>query len=531
VSDPSLPADAPPGMLSETGTSLGLPSETDTPPGLPPGTVTASVLHSETLTTAALAAVTREGRRRSLALLLVSADAASVTLAAAVAAAAAGATDRTVGAATGGYVLLVIALWFALASLHGFYRRVERRPDAAITGDLAPVFEVAAVAAFGALAPFAAFGDEHVPLFAAFAFWLLAAPLVTLSRLLARRTWARDESRAQRTLIVGAGQVGELLARKITAHPETGLRLVGFVDSNPRTPSHTTNGDRPEQRILGAAGDLERLVDEHDIDRVIIAFSLESHELQLRLVRDLVEKGVEVDLVPRLFEVIGPSVKVGAIEGLPLFSVPALRLSRSSRALKRGFDVVASSIMILLTLPVLTLIALCVKLDSPGPVLFRQKRIGANGKPFTIYKFRSMNVAADALKSEVAHLNLYAFRGDPRMFKVENDPRVTRFGRYIRRYFVDELPQLLNVLRGDMSLVGPRPLIPEEDRHVVDWQRSRLALKPGITGPWQVLGGNDIPFDEMVKLDYLYVTGWTLATDVQLLLQTCSAVVRRRSHL
>lgn len=501
MSEPTLPGDAPPGVLPDAVGS------------------------------SAAALTTRRERRRSLTLLLVSADAAGVTLAAAAAAAVAGAVEGAVGARFVAYVLLVAALWFALAGLHGFYRRVERRPDAAVTDDLVPVFEVAAVAAWAAYAPFAAVDAAHFPIAAPFAFWLLAAPVVTSSRLIARRMWARDESRAQRTLIVGAGQVGDLLGRKINAHPETGLRLVGFVDDDPMTAPHPFAADAPAAPVLGGPADLELLVDVYDIDRVIVAFSLESHEQQLGLVRALVEKGVEVDLVPRLFEVIGAGVEVGAIEGVPLFGVPALRLSRSARALKRAFDVSASAALLVLLLPLLVLIAVGVKLDSPGPVLYRQRRIGENGEPFTIVKFRSMHVSADEAKGEVAHLNLYASRGDARMFKVENDPRVTRFGRTIRRYFVDELPQLLNVLRGEMSLVGPRPLIPEEDRHVVDWQRSRLALKPGITGPWQVLGGNDIPFDEMVKLDYLYVTGWSLTTDLQLLLQTCSAVARRRTHL
>jgi exopolysaccharide biosynthesis polyprenyl glycosylphosphotransferase len=474
----------------------------------------------------------REARRRSLTVNRLAADAAGVTLAAAAAGTiASAAVSGRIGASFTAYVFVVVALWFVLAGLHGFYRHAERRPEAPVTDDIVAVFEVAAIAAWGAYAPFAAVHSWRLSVAAPFIFWFLATPVVLSARLAARRIWARDAAHAQHTLIVGAGKVGELLAEKIAAHPETGLRVLGFVDANPRRLDRAPDELGGALPVLGSADDLERLVDEYDIDRVIIAFSLESHERQLALVRHLVEKGVEVDLVPRLFEVIGSGVKVGSIEGMPLFGVPSLRLSRNARALKRTFDVLASAFLLFLLLPVLALISLGVRFDSKGPVLFRQIRIGVNGEPFKIFKFRSMHVAADELKSQVAHLNVYESRGDPRMFKVENDPRVTRFGRYIRRYFVDELPQLLNVLRGDMSLVGPRPLIPEEDKHVVAWQRSRLALKPGITGPWQVLGGNDIPFDEMVKLDYLYVTGWTLGTDIRLLLQTCSAVVRRRVYL
>jgi exopolysaccharide biosynthesis polyprenyl glycosylphosphotransferase len=325
----------------------------------------------------------------------------------------------------------------------------------------------------------------------------------------------------RRTLIVGAGATGRLLERKLATHPEYGLELVGFVDANP-TPA---DGAAP---LLGAPAELPRLVEELSVDRVIVAFSLDGHERLLHLVRELIEQGVEVDLVPRLFEMIGPNVKLGALEGVPLLNVPRLRLSRGSRAAKRAFDVALSGGLLLVLLPAFALIAIAIKLDSNGPVFFRQRRIGEDSRPFTMLKFRSMFVGADARKADVAHLNLYARNGDARMFKIEEDPRVTRVGNFLRRHCLDELPQLVNILRGDMSLVGPRPLIPEEDRYVVDWQRRRLAVKPGVTGLWQVLGCNEIPFDEMVKLDYLYVTGWSLLSDAQLLMRTATAVMRRR---
>jgi exopolysaccharide biosynthesis polyprenyl glycosylphosphotransferase len=473
----------------------------------------------------------RERRRRSLTRLLAVGDAAGVIVAAVAAAAIAGAvTTGDVRAAVAAYALVVGFVWFALAALHGFYRHGERRPDGPVTDGLVTAYELAAVASWVAFAPFAAVSSWHVPISAPFAFWLLAPPLVLLSQLVVCRVVTTELDRAQRAVIVGAGEVGELLARKIFAHPEAGFRVVGFVDESPRRATNRPTDDL-ELPVIGTTEELEELVDEYDVDRVLIAFSLHGHEHLLSVARRLAERGVAVDVVPRLFEVIGPTVKVWSIEGLPLFGIPSLRLSRGSLAVKRAFDIVASAILLFLVLPVLVLIAIAIKLESGSPILFQQERIGENSRPFTIFKFRSMYDSADDLKPRVAHLNVYASRGDPRMFKVENDPRVTRFGRYIRRYFLDELPQLLNVLRGEMSLVGPRPLIPEEDMHVVAWQRSRLALKPGITGPWQVLGGNDIPFDEMVKLDYLYVTGWTLGTDIRLLLQTCSAVARRRALL
>jgi exopolysaccharide biosynthesis polyprenyl glycosylphosphotransferase len=481
---------------------------------------------------AASARATRAERRRPLSRALTIADVVGVLAAATAAAAIGAARDTTDAHALGIYALVLVPAWLGLAGLRGFYRHGERRADGPVTDGLLSFFDVAAVAAWLSFVPFAAVPSWHISIVAPFVFWALAPPLALLSQLVVRRAITADAARTQRVVIVGAGQVGELLARKIDAHPELGLRVVGFVDANPRRPRMRRDDETDLSiPVLGAAEHLEELVDAYDVDRVILAFSLDGHERQLAAVRRLANKGLAVDLVPRLFEVIGSGVNVWAIEGVPLFGLPPLRLSRGSLQAKRAFDVLASAVLLFLLVPVFVLIALCVRLESTGPVFFRQERIGENSRPFTIFKFRSMYATADELKQQVAHLNVYASRGDPRMFKVQNDPRVTRFGRYIRRYFLDELPQLLNVLKGDMSLVGPRPLIPEEDRHVVDWQRSRLALKPGITGPWQVLGGNDIPFDEMVKLDYLYVTGWTLGTDIRLLLQTWSAVARRRVHL
>jgi lipopolysaccharide/colanic/teichoic acid biosynthesis glycosyltransferase len=195
--------------------------------------------------------------------------------------------------------------------------------------------------------------------------------------------------------------------------------------------------------------------------------------------------------------------------------------------LKRTLDVVISAFALVLLSPLMAAIAVLIKLDSPGPVLFRQLRMGQRERKFTIYKFRTMVRDAEERKASVAHLNKHARNGgDPRMFKIPGDPRTTRVGSFLRRYSLDELPQLINVLRGDMSLVGPRPLILGEYYYVDDWGRRRLDLKPGITGLWQVLGRDSIPFDEMIKLDYRYVTTWSLWGDLWLLLRTIPILSR-----
>jgi exopolysaccharide biosynthesis polyprenyl glycosylphosphotransferase len=354
-------------------------------------------------------------------------------------------------------------------------------------------------------------------------FWVLAVAAIPAARTGARAYCRRRLNYLQNAIIIGAGDVGQLVARKLLRHPEYGINLVGFVDTQPKERAE----DLDNLTLLGDLGDVPALVDLLDVERAIIAFSNDSREDVVDLIRELNELDVQVDIVPRFFDVLSPAVDIHTVEGLPLIGLRPPRLSRSSALLKRSLDLAGASAGLVVLAPLLAMIALAIKLDSRGPVLFRQVRMGAGGLPFHILKFRTMNVDADARKADVAHLNKHAQNGgDPRMFKIENDPRVTRAGRVLRRFSIDELPQLWNVVRSEMSLVGPRPLILEEDAHVTAWAERRLDLKPGITGIWQVLGRDGIPFEEMVKFDYLYVTSWSLGGDIRLLLRTIPIVVR-----
>jgi lipopolysaccharide/colanic/teichoic acid biosynthesis glycosyltransferase len=210
------------------------------------------------------------------------------------------------------------------------------------------------------------------------------------------------------------------------------------------------------------------------------------------------------------------------VDGLTMLGVRPFGLSRSSHMIKRAFDLVATSLGLLAIAPIFALVALAIKLDSKGPVLFRQVRVGRDGRRFWIYKFRSMCVDADEQKERLRA----ASGGGSGLFKLENDPRITRVGGILRKTSLDELPQLLNVLRGEMSLVGPRPLVIDEDAQVLGLDRSRLHLTPGMTGPWQVLGAR-VPMQEMVGIDYLYVSTWSLWADIKLLLRTVQHVMRR----
>jgi exopolysaccharide biosynthesis polyprenyl glycosylphosphotransferase len=318
--------------------------------------------------------------------------------------------------------------------------------------------------------------------------------------------------------------VGQLTARKLLAHHEYGINLVGFVDSEPKE----RRSDLGHLTLLGPPEELPEMIKLLDVERVIIAFSNDSHEETLDLIRSITDLDVQIDIVPRLFEVLGANVGIHTVEGVPLISLPPLRLSRSSRLLKRAMDVVIAALALVVLTPLFVVVALAIKVTSRGPVFFRQIRMGEGDKTFRIFKFRTMSADAESQKQNVAYLNMHA-RGDSRMFKIPNDPRVTRVGSFLRRSSLDELPQLLNVLKGEMSLVGPRPLILDEDQHVEDWARKRLSLRPGITGLWQVLGRSDIPFEEMTKLDYLYVTNWSLGEDLRLIFLTLPALARSRA--
>jgi exopolysaccharide biosynthesis polyprenyl glycosylphosphotransferase len=411
-----------------------------------------------------------------------------------------------------------------ITKLYGLYDRDDERANHSTADEFGAVFHMVTVCTWLVTLVTYATGIGHPSASKLAVFWGSAIALVCIARAAARTLARRSAAYIQNTVIVGAGDVGQLFAKKLLTHPEYGMNLVGFVDASPK--------ERPKDlehvALLGDTGRLAAIVRFLDVERVVVAFSNDSHEETLELLRSIEDLNVQIDIVPRLFEFVAPGVEIDAVGGLPLIGLPPLRLSRSSRLLKRATDLALTVPALVVLAPVFALIAVLIKLDSPGPVFFRQVRMGAAGRTFRILKFRSMHVDAEERKHEVAHLNRHlAPGGDPRMFKIVGDPRVTRVGRHLRRFSLDELPQLLNVLAGQMSLVGPRPLILDEDQHVRRWARQRLNLKPGVTGLWQVLGRSEIPFAEMVRLDYLYVTRWSLMGDLRLMALTIPALFRR----
>ena len=321
----------------------------------------------------------------------------------------------------------------------------------------------------------------------------------------------------ERCLVVGDPCAADRLQAKFDTKPSFNARIVGRV---------SLPGDRRRSATVTEVGTVDMLgvvIAEHHVHRVIIAPMTSDSEEILHTIRLVKSLGAKVSVVPRLLEIVGSSVEFDSVDGTELLGLRRGGLSSSSHLLKRGMDLVGSLAGLLVLSPFLLAVAAAIKLTSRGPVFFRQPRIGLEGRQFDILKFRSMVVDAEAQKAA-----LRARNETLGLFKIAEDPRVTSVGRFLRRTSLDELPQLLNVLRGEMSLVGPRPLVPDEDEKIDGWHRTRLELVPGMTGFWQVSGSSRIPLPEMVKIDYLYGANWSLWLDVKLLLRTVPYALARR---
>ena len=467
-------------------------------------------------------------RRRLVHLALAAADTAGLVSAFLIVALAIGPIESRYGSWTElGIFGLTLPAWLAVAALYRLHSRDGERTDHTTADDAAPVFHLVTVGTWLVFTVTLLPGTGKPDLTRLVVFWGVAMGMILLARAAARSVFRRHPAFRQKTIVLGMDPVGQDLATKLLAHPECGIDIVGFVDTAPHPKVQGLN----RLTLLGTPGDLPELVREHRVERVIIAFADQPLEEAMTLMRTLSRMGVQLDIVPRFYDVVSPAIDAYAVEGTPMLGLRPVRLSRSARVLKRTIDLTGSSVALVLVAPLLALIAALIKLDSPGPVFFRQARVGGGGSSFRIWKFRTMEADAEARKTELVHLNAHARNGDPRLFKIVDDPRVTRVGRFLRRHYLDEFPQLVNVIQGHMSLVGPRPLIPTEAEHVGAWARERLNLKPGMTGLWQVLGGSAISFGEMVKLDYLYVTTWSLWNDIKLLTQTVPVVFRgARAH-
>lgn len=356
---------------------------------------------------------------------------------------------------------------------------------------------------------------------------VLILSATTFVLLVALRSSARAVAQAsasrERVLIVGSSAARARLAHSLAADPGARIEVAGFLPLEDERRVDSDWGDRSRRTRPLAFEDLAKVVREFVVDRVFLIPTTADPETMLDAVRRTTAIGVKVSIVPRLLEVVGSAVEFDTVGGVTVLGVRRPGLTRSSRAVKRAIDIVGATAALALLAPWGLLLAIAIRLDSAGPVLFFQQRIGRDGRMFTMIKFRSMVDGAEAQRQA-----LQRFNESEGTFKMTGDPRVTRVGRLLRRTSLDELPQLVNVLRGDMSLVGPRPLVPGEDRLVEGWHRERLHLVPGMTGPWQVLGPRRPPLSEMVKIDYLYAANWSLWTDLKILLRTVGHICSRR---
>jgi exopolysaccharide biosynthesis polyprenyl glycosylphosphotransferase len=358
------------------------------------------------------------------------------------------------------------------------------------------------------------------------ALWGLLVVLTVFGRAAARAI-GRLLVSEERCLVLGDESSAQAMSRKLAVSFSLKARVVGRVPLEPEAHVAEGNGSSEAATHLPLLGTIEMLpivLTRHDVHRVIVVPGSAEADRTLEAIRVVRSLGVKVSVRPRMFEVVGSSVEFDDVDGAMLLGLHRSRLTRSSAIVKRGMDIVGSLTALVLLSPLMIAAAIAIKLTSPGPVLFRQKRVGRNGVHFDVLKFRSMRDGAEAEKDKLRFLN-----ETEGLFKIADDPRITPVGRLLRRSSLDELPQLLNVLRGEMGLVGPRPLVPEDDAKIRGWERERLGLVPGMTGPWQIIGSTRVPLDEMVKIDYLYGANWSLWTDVKILLRTVLYVAGARS--
>lgn len=405
-------------------------------------------------------------------------------------------------------------------ALYGRYGTHRRRIQPTSWSELKDVLHAVAAAAFVTLGVGVGlhqfFGRPEIQAAPLVAATLVAGIFVPSGRALTRLVLRRKAGRKVRILIVGTGWIADQVCGQLAG--ARGVEVVGYVDDDPHVrPGRTPAG----QRVLGGLADLAELCRHHRVDRVLVGFSRTHPKDTAELLR-AIQAEVPISIVPRFYELLSWRSEVEEIFGLPVIDIAPGELGLGARVVKRAFDVTVAALALVVASPIMLAAAVAIRVGSPGPVLFRQSRMGRGGRTFTVYKLRSMRVDAEATKTAVPN------EVDGPIFKARDDPRVTPVGRILRRASLDELPQLWNVLRGDMSLVGPRPFVVTESEQIDGWAKRRFDVRPGITGLWQISGRNDLPFDELRRLDYVYVASWSLLWDLRILWHTPAAVLARR---
>jgi exopolysaccharide biosynthesis polyprenyl glycosylphosphotransferase len=412
--------------------------------------------------------------------------------------------------------LAVPPLFVVLCKALGLYDRDENLIHKTTLDEIPALFGIATLSALLLVFSDGLFIADGLSRGEAFVTWIVLFVLLVCLRSVARWGITRILPR-ERCLLVGDPRRASAFRETLLLTTSARTELVGYVPA----PAGAVQSDDAE---VAAFADLAPLLVSKSIDRVVLAPPAEgAGDELLYIIRELKSHGVKVSVLPEASRMAGTSVELDYLNGLTLLGVKRFEISKSSQLIKRAIDLVVAATVLVVLVPLLAVIAVVIKLDSKGPVLFRQTRAGRRGQPFQMLKFRSMIDGADELKDQLRHLN----EADG-VFKIEKDPRITRVGRLLRRTHLDEIPQLINVLKAEMSLVGPRPLPLDEDQAIRGWYRDRLEVPPGVSGYWQVLGSSRIPLEEMVKLDYLYIANWSVWGDLKLMLRTVSVVVQRR---
>jgi exopolysaccharide biosynthesis polyprenyl glycosylphosphotransferase len=411
--------------------------------------------------------------------------------------------------------LMVIPLFIGVFAVYSLYRGVTRRISLSVFSDLRNILHALLVSGFlFAVIGYVAnhyFGFEALTVGKILAMCVVAAFSVPLARIVSFGLIGRAPARSVPVIVVGTGKLAQTVASHLRAH--SSVEFVGFVDDSP-----LGRGD-----VLGELEDLPDLCRRYDVARVVVCFSRTHPERTTEMLKSLSGQ-VGVSIVPRYYELITSRSHVEDLSGLPMIDIAPASLSAGARFFKRTFDLVVATAILVLISPFFLVTAVLIKATSPGPVFFRQVRTGRNERPFSVLKFRTMYEDAEERKAEILHLN----EVDGPLFKLAEDPRVTRPGRFLRRTSLDELPQLINVWKGDMSLVGPRPFVVSEAAEIEGWARKRFEARPGMTGLWQVSGRNELSHLELCRLDYLYVASWSYWWDMQILWQTPATIFKGR---
>jgi exopolysaccharide biosynthesis polyprenyl glycosylphosphotransferase len=350
--------------------------------------------------------------------------------------------------------------------------------------------------------------------------WVLSLMFLTIWRLSLSaifKSILKSGRGLKNVVIVGTDQVARGFFKAIRGNIDFGYRPIGFVYNGLPVQDGKVEG----VDVLGGVDDLPKILRKQNIDEVVLACMNFDNEIMAQIVKTCERTDVQFSMIPGFFEILTHQMHVEDVADIPIFQLEERIFQRWGRLAKRSMDVGISLVVLVLTMPLWILLAICIKLDSQGSALFKQARVGKGEKLFYVYKFRSMCANAESRRSEVELLN----KSEDGLLRVDDDPRVTKFGRFLRRFSIDEFPQIINVLKGEMSWVGPRPHMPSEVAGYLEWHRRKYDVLPGITGLTQVSGRKNLSLDEMVRLDIYYIENWSSIIDIKILLKTVPAVL------